>query len=820
MALDQATEQTRHELPASATRIPIAIWSRLRFDLAPYLTERAAVGANVLTFYHRQVAEWVQEHFAKAFDQTWQAHQRLADYFRSLADPERNQSWKGESARPFLELTFHLARGDIDRIPSLLLDFAWLLAKTRKRLVYEMIQDFDDSLNLLPVDHSQRKALEFVRGAVRLSAILLLDDSNLLPSQLLGRMSYFHEPALASLMDAARDWRAVPWLRPVRSTLLPPGTPLQQTFRGHAHPVTAVAVSSDDRLLVSGDSNGSIKVWNLVNGQYQQTRWIRDLPVSALAIDSNGLVVAGLLKNYLFCEKDQLSCITASWDSATGRVLEKEHSGQIRAMAVTPGGLAALVIVQDLRNSGSTVQVWDMKTDQQVASFIDSRASVRTVAFLAEDRFLATGADDGALNVWEIESGRQRRLSSKQTNQKKALVNAITGSRDGRLVAAVIDGDVTVWDLQGSECLDQLWESLDWIAMSSDGRVMVTTTLSGGLALRRCDWILDYLDGRLDADKSVDEWETSRTCPTAHWMCGADITAIALSQGGQVVCGSTDRTLRVWSMNVEDQQELPSPARGYIPRETTVLPDTHLAISDECNEISIWEVKTGCTLGKLSQKYWGQVTALTMSQERDLAVVCVKSGGFQVWDTARNQLLWSSAEPRQSYSFPFIIDAVALTQGSSHAVVGWRGPVSSCYHLSVWDLEKRQELKRLFGCAEGSFAECGKLTSMAVTPDGRIAVLGVNDGGLYQWDLSLGKLVRVLCKGGSSTNGNPDNVWTAIAVSPNGQAALSGGTRGDVRVWNLLTGEGAFFASSGIIWGDFIGADKGLTHPSERRGRL
>ena len=108
-ALDQATEQTRHELPASATRIPVAIWSRLRFDLAPYLTERAAVGANVLTFYHRQVAEWVQEHFAKSFDSSWQPHRRLAEYFRNLADPEKNQSWKGDNPRPFREVAFQLA---------------------------------------------------------------------------------------------------------------------------------------------------------------------------------------------------------------------------------------------------------------------------------------------------------------------------------------------------------------------------------------------------------------------------------------------------------------------------------------------------------------------------------------------------------------------------------------------------------------------------------------------------------------------------------------------------------------------------------------
>ena len=88
-ALDDATKDTRHEMPPNATRIPIAIWSRLRFDLASYLTERAATGANVLTFYHRQVAEWVHAHFAKAPDQRWQPHPLLADYFRDLADPDK-----------------------------------------------------------------------------------------------------------------------------------------------------------------------------------------------------------------------------------------------------------------------------------------------------------------------------------------------------------------------------------------------------------------------------------------------------------------------------------------------------------------------------------------------------------------------------------------------------------------------------------------------------------------------------------------------------------------------------------------------------------
>lgn len=71
MKLKEDNKRNHHELPPNAKRIPIALWSRLRFDLAPYLAERAAPGANVLTFYHRQVAEWVQEHCMTASDLNW-----------------------------------------------------------------------------------------------------------------------------------------------------------------------------------------------------------------------------------------------------------------------------------------------------------------------------------------------------------------------------------------------------------------------------------------------------------------------------------------------------------------------------------------------------------------------------------------------------------------------------------------------------------------------------------------------------------------------------------------------------------------------------
>ncbi len=72
----------QHALPPHANRIPIAIWARLRFDLAPYLTERGAPGGTVLNLYHRQVGNFVRQRFAG--DEARSAsHARLATYFAS-----------------------------------------------------------------------------------------------------------------------------------------------------------------------------------------------------------------------------------------------------------------------------------------------------------------------------------------------------------------------------------------------------------------------------------------------------------------------------------------------------------------------------------------------------------------------------------------------------------------------------------------------------------------------------------------------------------------------------------------------------------------
>ena len=91
------------------TQLPVVLWSRLYFDLEPYLSEHAADGTMLLTFYHRVLGEAAAEQYLAGHGGTAR-HSALADHFRGKADPAADGTWAGGSVRGLAELPFHLAR--------------------------------------------------------------------------------------------------------------------------------------------------------------------------------------------------------------------------------------------------------------------------------------------------------------------------------------------------------------------------------------------------------------------------------------------------------------------------------------------------------------------------------------------------------------------------------------------------------------------------------------------------------------------------------------------------------------------------------------
>ena len=166
-----ADEQTWAEFLAGAAwempmrQLPVVVWSRLYFDLAPYLSPRASEGVSLLTFFHKELADVAQNRYVEG--RRAHMHGVLTDVIRSLARGKDagDREWKG-SAHALAELPYHQTRAERwDELFTTLTDFTYLENKARRVAVVRsgeevsdyngvlaLIEDYDRALAALPLE--------------------------------------------------------------------------------------------------------------------------------------------------------------------------------------------------------------------------------------------------------------------------------------------------------------------------------------------------------------------------------------------------------------------------------------------------------------------------------------------------------------------------------------------------------------------------------------------------------------------------------------------------------------------------------------------
>ena len=160
-------------------RLPVVVWSRLYFDLDPYLVEKKSEGTPLLTFFHKELRIVAEEMYladgknkeaAAESVISFPVHRELAKYFRKKANPDGEEAWTG-SARALSELPFHLCRSEHPKhwneLFELLTDFTFLENKAERVAVYEykdpnggntsvfngvfsLMKDYEDCLRAFP----------------------------------------------------------------------------------------------------------------------------------------------------------------------------------------------------------------------------------------------------------------------------------------------------------------------------------------------------------------------------------------------------------------------------------------------------------------------------------------------------------------------------------------------------------------------------------------------------------------------------------------------------------------------------------------------
>jgi len=758
--------------------LPVVIWSRLYQDLEPYLAWRHADGTELLTFYHRQLRETVEALYCSGAEKT-ACHKDLAGYFGE----EKRSFWinRGQrlpDRRKTSEVAYQQAHAGLEtELKKTLTAFDFLQARLCASGVGEVIRDFDLALGH-PMALRDGNGCHLIQEGLRLSAHILGKDTDQLATQLLGRMMTFPSPDIQDLLRQAVEWPDRPWFRPLTACLTPPGGAEQLTFAGHDDHVTAVAVSRDGRLAVSGGgsshydgrSSFPLKVWDLEMGREKLTLTGHPKMANCVAITPDGrLAVSGSVDDTL-----------KVWDLDSGReqLTLKGHSRSVNAVAISSDGCFAISGSQD-----ATLRVWDLKTGRHRMTLKGHSGYVNAVAISPDGRLAVSGSADTTLKVWDLKIGKEQHTLKGHTD----LVYAVAIAPDGRYaVSGSQDRTLKIWDLKtGKERFTLVGHiaEINAVAVSPDGRWVVS---GGGYPDRSIRvWDLETASLRYtftghtggvlavavrpdskfvlsgSEDKTLKVWNLEAPIEPIRLPGHSDsIPGVAVSPDGKVaVSGSADKTVKVWDLETGAERFVFTGHHDRLSR-TIITPDGRNVVSHSTdNVIKVWDIDTGAERFTLS----GYGPLAITPDGRLLLIARIKDKTIRVYDLGNGAERFILAGHKND------VLAVAVGPDSRMALSASRDKT-----LKVWDLESGRERFTLGGHTDDVW-------DVAINPDGRLAVSASGDRTLKVWDLTLGREVLTL-------NGHDRRV-SRVAITPDGLRAVSGSDDFSLKVWDLKVGK-------------------------------
>jgi WD40 repeat protein len=205
---------------------------------------------------------------------------------------------------------------------------------------------------------------------------------------------------------------------------------------GHSKWAMSAAFSSTAEIIVSASHDHLVKIWDVHKGKVLRTLRGHSLGVNSAFLSPNDALIVS-------SSHDKTLRI---WQTSTGDclIVLEGHDGAVRSAVFSPSGF----LVASTGDDGS-IRIWDARALPgrlvDVLRHSDGRGSRgNAIQFLADEKELLCGSDDGIIRLWSLKS---RRVLI-QIKASTASVHAVAlSNEDSGLVFGSSNGCVSLWDL-------------------------------------------------------------------------------------------------------------------------------------------------------------------------------------------------------------------------------------------------------------------------------------------------------------------------------------------------------------------------------------
>ncbi|MFA5351249.1 MAG: HEAT repeat domain-containing protein, partial [Candidatus Omnitrophota bacterium] len=192
-----------------------------------------------------------------------------------------------------------------------------------------------------------------------------------------------------------------------------------KTLVGHKKGILAVSFSSDGKILASGSSDHTIKIWDVASGTLLKTLIGYDGTLRSFSFTPDGKSIVsgnvdGTIKFWDIAAGKESNCLTG-------------HLSPIWSLSLSPDGktLASASIDR-------TIKLWDVSTGKLLNILTNQGIRFKFAYFSPDGKVLASGGEDAVITFWDAPS------ISKQNN----TIEYVNSSIMDELTAAYYEGGI------------------------------------------------------------------------------------------------------------------------------------------------------------------------------------------------------------------------------------------------------------------------------------------------------------------------------------------------------------------------------------------
>jgi len=506
-------------------------------------------------------------------------------------------------------------------------------------------------------------------------------------------------------------------------------------LKGHTDRINVVALSDNQKWLITGSWDRSASMWDLNTGKRVRIFRGDDMDCLAMSRDNRLLATGSWIddtciiweidsgKKLCVLNAPGISSVSFSGDGKliaiggqdSARILEIETGKVVHSYKIDRNPQSMLVLTSDCKLIATTggphsldrkIRLWDVATGR-ILRVLNPQSEVWFLRLSNDEKWILASCRDGTSWVWDLDTGMLVKKLSRKTN---GPIKSLAISNGGGLFAVGdSDGSPAFWDLRGGafRILSDMpcEKAIGAITVSHDGKHLFIG--ERGAIGTDCKVRILGLPTKAEI-RSISAHKSAITSAIVNKETKWIITCAGELFG--------DTTVRLWDLTTGN--EIRCFQHAFTVGSIGITDDEKWLLTASAKEATLWEIATGKQVGTYSASNNSEVSAAAISSNGQFIVTSHRDKMLRFWHRSSNEPLMLRELKKNVTTISFSPEGKWLLTGSEDGIV------------QRWSLPKGDEVRSL--CSHEA-----RVTCMAV--DGSLVFTGSADGCIRMCDLKLGK---------------------------------------------------------------------------------